>query len=115
MAHPSRVGDYDEMTDFIDVLETILPPAHPDGPIRECIERVVAKAVWPTSARDFVCRVETGVLDSLEADQGPLYYVCSQSVIHEACPPDPTGEYIRAICNVSGYLIKSCGPNRPGW
>ena len=87
---PARLGEYDDMFDSYHHLMKV------DD--QTAIRRVCCKAIWPTTARDFiVCTTWTELEDGSRI-------ICSRFVPDEIFEKQ-TG-YVRATMYISGYLIQ---------
>ncbi|ETW00317.1 hypothetical protein H310_07688 [Aphanomyces invadans] len=94
LTDPKEMKTFDENTDVCNVLV--------DVDDRTKVLHVKAKAVFPTTARDFV--VVTAKEESIESKNLTIV-IASRSVKHDAAPLDPS--YVRATTYLSGYVIRS--------
>ncbi|RHZ31599.1 hypothetical protein DYB37_006181 [Aphanomyces astaci] len=96
LTDPNEMKSFDNNTDVCDVLDDV------DDHTK--VLHVRAKAVFPTTARDFVVVTAIGHL----ADKSTIV-IASRSVEHAHAPIDPC--YVRATTYLSGYLLRPTSPS----
>ncbi|CAK4071727.1 unnamed protein product [Aphanomyces euteiches] len=91
----SAITKFEEMTEYCHVIANV--------DVATSIRHVKAKAVFPTTARDFV------VVTS-ESRSDKAIVIATRSILHDDMPEDP--HFVRATMLISGYVIRPTGKHQ---
>ncbi|KAF0684344.1 Aste57867_23657 [Aphanomyces stellatus] len=95
LADPAEMKTFDSNTDAVTVVEVV--------DAATTILHVRAKAIFPTTARDFSV-VTARHMDASSMAGSPRTVIASRSIDHEDIPVDPW--YVRAYTYLSGYVLQ---------
>ncbi|KAF0697945.1 Aste57867_11398 [Aphanomyces stellatus] len=98
-----RLNDAKAMTTFDEMSEYCHVIADIDAATGTSIRHVKAKAIFPTSARDFLVVTSAAYTDK-------VYTIATRSILHNDVPMDP--HWVRATTLISGYVIRATGDHQ---